>query len=86
MGGVKQPEQLALFAVPKIYPAGSGKEHHKDPPAKRRLRRGRWFDAKKKGLCDSCGSPIGYGDRIWLVPYFSAICFACKVAHIPDAT
>jgi hypothetical protein len=54
-----------------------------DPPAMRQVRRGRWWSSKINGQCDSCGEPFCRGDRIWLVPYHSTICFQCKVAHVP---
>jgi hypothetical protein len=71
---MSQGKQLGLFDPPP-------KAVFKDPPAMRHFRRGRWFDAKKKSRCNSCGDKIDYGDRIWLIPYHSAICIACALAH-----
>lgn len=66
-----------------LFPAAPVKRAPKEPLAMGKVHKGRWFDAKRNGRCDSCGDKISIGDRIWLVPYHSTLCFACAVAHLP---
>lgn len=65
-------KQLGLFDPP------SGR---KDPLALQYFGRGRWFTAKKKGACNSCGERLSVGDKIWIVPYHSFICVGCALIY-----